>query len=124
MEKLGHAAGGAGVAIMAPLLDNQVGKLNMLDTATGEKMEKRLPTLEEGKNCLSHNHILNYFRIKSREYSNKTNEKSYISFLAFNLVHDCFVAAAERQIHVADAINFKIITKSGIEEKAMPLRRD
>ena len=62
MEKLGHAAGGAGVAIMAPLLDNQVGKLNMLDTATGEKMEKRLPTLEEGKNCLSHNHVLNYFR--------------------------------------------------------------
>ena len=45
-------------------------------------------------------------------------------FVAFNLVHDCFVAAAERQIHVADAINFKIITKTGIEEKAMPLRRD
>jgi hypothetical protein len=45
-------------------------------------------------------------------------------FTAFNLVHDCFVAAAERQIHVADGINFKIITKSGIEDKTMPLRRD
>ena len=42
-----------------------------------------------------------------------------IVFLAFALVHDCFVAAAERQIHVADAINFRIITKAGIEEKAM-----
>jgi len=90
MEKLGHAAGGAGVAIMAPLLDNQVGKLNMVEPETGNKVVKRLPTLDE----------------------------------AFNLVHDCFVAAAERQIHVADAINFKIITKTGIEEKAMPLRRD
>ena len=59
MEKLGHAAGGAGVAIMAPLLDNQVGKLNMVDPETGNKMEKRLPTLEEGENSLWYNHIRN-----------------------------------------------------------------
>lgn len=90
MEKLGHAAGGSGVAIMAPLLDNQVEKLNMVEPETGLKMAKRKPTLEE----------------------------------AFNLVHDCFVAAAERQIHVADAIHFKIVTKSGTEEKTMALRRD
>ena len=49
MEKLGHAAGGSGVAIMAPLLDNQVEKLNMVDPKTGLKMEKKRPTLEEGK---------------------------------------------------------------------------
>ena len=36
---------------------------------------------------------------------------------AFNWVHDCFVAAAEWHIQVADAINFKIISKNGIEEK-------
>ena len=50
MEKLGHAAGGSGVAIMAPLLDNQVEKLNMVEPKTGVKMEKRKPSLEEGKN--------------------------------------------------------------------------
>ena len=50
MEKLGHAAGGSGVAIMAPLLDNQVDKLNMVEPATGLKMEKRKPSLDEGKN--------------------------------------------------------------------------
>ena len=49
MEKLGHAAGGSGVAIMAPLLDNQVEKLNMVNPKTGLKMEKKRPTLEEGK---------------------------------------------------------------------------
>ena len=40
---------------------------------------------------------------------------------AFELVHDSFVAAAERQIHVADSINIKIITKNGIEEREVPL---
>ena len=34
MEKLGHAADGAGVAIMQPLLDNQVEKLNMIEPGT------------------------------------------------------------------------------------------
>jgi len=94
MEKLGHAAGGSGVAIMAPLLDNQVEKMNMVNPETGKLnghlSAKVKPTLEE----------------------------------AFTLVHDCFVAAAERQIHVADAIQFRIITKEGIEEKTIPLRFD
>jgi hypothetical protein len=53
MEKLGHAAGGSGVAIMAPLLDNQVEKMNMVDPTTGIRnthtTEKRKPSLEEGK---------------------------------------------------------------------------
>ena len=43
---------------------------------------------------------------------------------AFGLVHDCFVAAAERQIHVADAIDIQIITKDGIEKRSVALRRD
>ena len=48
MEKLGHAAGGSATAIMAPLLDNQVERLNMVDPGTGLKMQKRKPSLEEG----------------------------------------------------------------------------
>ena len=62
------------------------------------------------------------FRLVKKFLINRNDD--LIVFSAFALVHDCFVAAAERQIHVADAINFRIITKAGIEEKAMPLRRD
>lgn len=43
---------------------------------------------------------------------------------AINLVHDCFISATEREIHTGDAIAFKIITKNGIEEKTVALRRD
>jgi len=90
MEKLGHAADGSGVAIMQPLLDNQVEKLNMVVPGTDQKVEKKRPTLEE----------------------------------AFELVHDCFIAAAERHIHVADSIDIQIITKAGIEERKVTLRKD
>ena len=64
MEKLGHAAGGAGVAIMAPLLDNQVGKLNMVEPETGNKVVKRLPTLDEGKFIF----IDKYSKLKKRYF--------------------------------------------------------
>jgi len=90
MEKLGHAADGAGVAIMQPLLDNQVEKLNMVVPGTTQKVEKKRPTMDE----------------------------------ALTLVHDCFVAAAERQIHVADAIDIQIINKDGIQEQKIALRKD
>jgi len=84
VEKVSNSTGGAGVAIMQPLFDNQVEKLNMPNE------EKKPLTLEEAE----------------------------------RLVHDAFIAAAERQIHVADAINFRIITKAGIQEKVVALRRD
>jgi len=87
VEKLKNSSGGAGVAIIQPLLDNQVEKLNM---SLSEEEKKRPIKLEEAE----------------------------------TLVHDAFIAAAERQIHVADAINFKIITKDGIHEKTVALRRD
>ena len=55
-----------------------------------------------------------------REYTNKVDKLEE----AETLVHDAFIAAAERQIHVADAINFRIVTPSGIHERTVPLRRD
>ena len=90
MEKGLQAADGSGVAIMQPLLDNQVEKFNMIVPGTDKKQEAKRPSLEE----------------------------------AYELVHDCFMAAAERHIHVADSINMKIITKGGIEERVVPLRKD
>ncbi|XP_040579451.1 proteasome subunit beta type-1 [Lepeophtheirus salmonis] len=41
-----------------------------------------------------------------------------------NIVHDCFISAAERQIQTGDGVVFKIITKDGIETKRVGLRRD
>nr|ALS04676.1 proteasome subunit beta type-1 [Pseudodiaptomus poplesia] len=43
---------------------------------------------------------------------------------AINIIHDVFVSAAEREIHTGDGIFFNIITKDGIKEQTLPLRRD
>ncbi len=43
---------------------------------------------------------------------------------AVSLVHDLFISATEREIHTGDSIKFKIITKTGIEERTVPLRKD
>jgi len=43
---------------------------------------------------------------------------------AINIIHDVFISAAEREIHTGDAIRFNIITKDGIKEETVPLRRD
>ena len=52
-------------------------------------------------------------------------EKKYLTLEeAERLIYDCFVSAAEREIHVGDGICMRIITKDGIEEKFMALRRD
>jgi len=43
---------------------------------------------------------------------------------AEKLIYDCFISAAEREIHVGDGVCMRIVTKNGIEEKTLPLRRD
>ena len=43
---------------------------------------------------------------------------------ACNLVHDLFISACEREIHTGDSIALRIITKDGIKERTVALRRD
>jgi len=43
---------------------------------------------------------------------------------AMNMIHDVFISAAEREIHTGDGICFNIITKDGIKQHTVPLRRD
>eukprot|EP00095_Tigriopus_kingsejongensis_P012631 maker-scaffold407_size180809-snap-gene-0.35 protein:Tk12631 transcript:maker-scaffold407_size180809-snap-gene-0.35-mRNA-1 annotation:"proteasome subunit beta type-1 precursor" len=43
---------------------------------------------------------------------------------AINILHDLFISASEREIHTGDAIHFKIVTKTGVEERTVGLRRD
>ncbi len=85
VEKHTYRAGGSSVAILQPMLDNQVGRKNM----EGKKGESKM-SLDE----------------------------------AVGLVHDLFISAAEREIHTGDSIAFKIVTKKGVEDRRVALRRD
>ena len=52
-------------------------------------------------------------------------EKNPISLeKAISIIHDVFISAAEREIHTGDGIHINIITKDGIKEERLPLRRD
>ena len=52
-------------------------------------------------------------------------EKKSISLeKAISIIHDVFISAAEREIHTGDGIHLNIITKEGIKEERLPLRRD
>lgn len=43
---------------------------------------------------------------------------------AKSIIKDTFISAAERDIYTGDSILMAIITKKGIEEEAVPLRKD
>lgn len=43
---------------------------------------------------------------------------------AVQLVKDVFISAAERDVYTGDALKICIITKEGIREENLPLRRD
>lgn len=43
---------------------------------------------------------------------------------AIQLVKDVFISAAERDVYTGDALRICIITKEGIKEQTIPLRKD
>lgn len=43
---------------------------------------------------------------------------------AVQLVKDVFISAAERDVYTGDALRICIITKDGIKEETIPLRKD
>lgn len=43
---------------------------------------------------------------------------------AITTVKDVFISAAERDIYTGDGVLISIITKDGIKEERIPLRRD
>eukprot|EP00091_Calanus_sinicus_P022127 TRINITY_DN6881_c0_g1_i2.p1 TRINITY_DN6881_c0_g1~~TRINITY_DN6881_c0_g1_i2.p1 ORF type:complete len:219 (+),score=94.62 TRINITY_DN6881_c0_g1_i2:49-657(+) len=83
-EKATYRAGGSAVSLLQPLLDNQVGLMNM------ENVDKKPISMEN----------------------------------AINIIHDVFISAAEREIHTGDGIELNIITKDGVQQQGLPLRRD
>lgn len=43
---------------------------------------------------------------------------------ALQLVKDVFISAAERDVYTGDALRICIVTKDGIKEETLPLRKD
>lgn len=43
---------------------------------------------------------------------------------AVQLVKDVFISAAERDVYTGDALRICIVTKEGIKEETVPLRKD
>lgn len=43
---------------------------------------------------------------------------------AMRLVKDVFISAAERDVYTGDALKICIVTKDGIREETIPLRKD
>lgn len=43
---------------------------------------------------------------------------------ALQLVKDVFISAAERDVYTGDALKICIVTKDGIKEESVPLRKD
>lgn len=86
---------GAASSLITPFLDNQVNLKNQYDPTSGPGLEKVTKA--------------------PQPLSRQTVEE---------LVTDSFTSAAERQIEVGDGLQMFIITKEGIEEKYMELKKD
>lgn len=96
-ERESCRAGGAASSLMTPFLDNQVNLKNQYEP------------LKEGESGL-------YQRAKEAIPLPKEH--------ALQLVRDAFTSAVERQIEVGDGLQIFIVTKDGIQEILLPLKKD
>jgi 20S proteasome subunit beta 6 len=107
MEELVHGAGGSAVSLIQPFMDNQVFLRTFL---LSHRISTWLTCILKVEKKNSSFHTENVPRMTLEE--------------AERCIHDAFISAAEREIHVGDSVHFKILTKDGIQEKYIMLRRD
>jgi len=88
-------AAGAASSLIMPFLDNQVNFKNQYIPGSGTGHDLQVRKAEP----LPRDHVL-------------------------ELVQDAFSSAVERHIEVGDGLQMMIITKDGIEEKYVPLKKD
>ncbi|PHH90932.1 hypothetical protein CDD83_2231 [Cordyceps sp. RAO-2017] len=88
-------AGGAAASLIMPFLDNQVNFKNQCEPGSGTGHD-----------------------LKERERHPLPRSRVEI------IVKDAFDGAAERHIEVGDALQMMVITKDGIEETFVPLKKD
>ena len=70
------------------------------------------------------NKVFSFSQVGRKNMENVDKDRKIGLDEAVNLVHDLFISAAEREIHTGDQIAFKIITKDGVEDRTVALRRD
>ena len=70
------------------------------------------------------NQVFSFSQVGRKNMENVDKDRKIGLDEAVNLVHDLFISAAEREIHTGDQIAFKIITKDGVEDRTVALRRD
>lgn len=116
-----YKAGGSASAMLQPLLDNQVNGTPNVKTIclNGLKHSVLKPrkTLNTGSYMFAFPQI-GFKNMEGVQHVPLTQEK------AVQLVTDVFISAAERDVYTGDALRICIITKEGIEEKTVPLRKD
>jgi len=124
-----YKAGGSASAMLQPLLDNQVTDALQVDLFIplfkyAGNLVCQLSLLAFGRGafiCLCFQHALAQIGFKNMEgvqHVPLTQEK------AVQLVKDVFISAAERDVYTGDALRLCVITKEGIREETVPLRKD
>ncbi|PWA17147.1 hypothetical protein CCH79_00010535 [Gambusia affinis] len=89
-----YKAGGSASAMLQPLLDNQ------------------------SDSCQNAASQIGFKNMEGVQHLPLTQEK------AVQLVKDVFISAAERDVYTGDALRVCVITKDGINEQTIPLRKD
>lgn len=76
------------------------------------------PTVNKVHSCLSLHPQIGFKNMEGVQHVPLTQDK------AVQLVKDVFISAAERDVYTGDALRVCIITKEGIKEQTVPLRKD
>lgn len=111
-----YKAGGSASAMLQPLLDNQVYNMHVYinsmrypDQLVGQAVSDSV--------CVFFSQI-GFKNMEGVEHVPLTQDK------AVQLVKDVFISAAERDVYTGDALRLCVVTKDGIKEETIPLRKD
>lgn len=118
-----YKAGGSASAMLQPLLDNQVNDTHWLyDLFMSSVMQtyhgSNQVTVQTKYPCLFVLAQIGFKNMEGVQHVPLTQEK------AVQLVKDVFISAAERDVYTGDALQICIITKEGIKDETIPLRKD
>ena len=105
-----YKAGGSASAMLQPLLDNQVLSQTfvLLQCFNLEMYIQRCILIYQ----------IGFKNMEGVQHVPLTREK------AVQLVKDVFISAAERDVYTGDALRICVITKEGVEDQTIPLRKD
>lgn len=125
-----YKAGGSASAMLQPLLDNQVhdthciliccchNTCTMFVSSHDAVFRHSVFTADGVHSCLSLLPQIGFKNMEGVQHVPLTKDK------AVQLVKDVFISAAERDVYTGDALRICVITKEGINEQTIALRKD